>query len=169
MNLQKNRVLSLFKNLPFLLLFSVNLYRVWCLIRLFSTFYFPVLVIFVISIEAVCKRHLVLSLNMPCPHAILYFPLILPKKITLLNIKYPIAVHAHFLSINYLGVESLCALILWYATCDQMTSCLQIIFLSGKSKEHSIILDFLWKSTFLKIGFSNFYSISSLWEIINIF
>ena len=73
-----------------------------------------------------------------------WFSLTFTEKITLSNVEYPIAVYANF-PVNYLGVGSLGTLISWYTTRDQMMSCLQVKFSSGKSNKHSIILYFLWK------------------------
>ena len=57
-----------------------------------------------------------------------------------------------------------------YSTRVQRTSCLQIIFWSGKFDEYLIVLDFLWKKVnILKTGSSNFHSIYSSYEIIVLF
>ena len=86
-----------------------------------------------------------MSLNMLYLHVTFrWFSLTFTEKITLSNVEYPIAVYANF-PVNYLGVGSLGTLISWYTTRDQMMSCLQVKFSSGKSNKHSIILYFLWK------------------------
>ena len=134
--------------------------------------YFPMLVTFFIINEAFYKIQMgwakfvtpICTLNLQ----------VLPWfywEITLLKIKCHISVHRHFLSVNYLALESLHTLTTQYATRVQRTSCLQIIFLSGKSIEYLIILDFLWKEMMkiLKVGFSDFNSISWSYEIMNCF
>ena len=122
---------------------------------------FPMLVTFFIINEAFYKIQLawakfvspIYTLNNFIKHQISYF-----------------SPQTHFLSVNCLAAESLRTLTTQYATRVQKTSCLQIIFSSGKSNKYLIILDFLWKEIkILKVGFSNFHSISWSYEIINCF
>ena len=120
--------------------------------------YFPMLVTFFIMNEAFHKIQLSWAK---------FVSAIYICEITLLNIKYHISVQRHIFS---LAAESLRTLTTQYTTRVQRASCLQIMFLSAQSNQNLIILDFLRKEIkILKVGFSNFHSISWSYEMINCF